>query len=640
MANQACPRVAMAAVAFTCVLAGGSASAGSGHVRGQVVGQVTGLDGRPLEGVTATAGAATAITGPGGLYTLEGVAPGARVVVTFSKAGYATTWGAVELPVAGHPAPSSDRRPTVTIDGCNTGLGNRVRHGRSAMDVFLECGAHARKPWHLLGCLAEPRFVHRVDGFTWKTLKQSLACVRMATFPLEELEHRPTTSEGTLHQTLLAAAPAVTLDAASGGTVERDGFKVTFPAGSIDAAGAVEVALSPLDVTTPALSAFPGDFRGTDSSLDDALLEAWGEVGVSLTQGGRPVPLVALAALEVPLPASSPFEPGDRVPLWSFDEAKGFFVEQFPGDSDVGSSTSLPGRYAAFGPLSHAGHWSVAGKSERACLCGTVEDARGRPVAGARVTATGLDHFAVTAARSGHDGFYCVDARRGSRVSVRASAVADGLRKDTAAVEVEAPLAAARCHSAGCGAGPVLVLPETSCVCGRTLDASGQPVPGVAVATSAGSAAVAGPDGGFCLGAPAGQRVTVFAPGYPPATVETPPGAASDPGGCAVVDLVPAAPQTTCVSGRVVAADGLPIALATVEAQDALGRPYGPPVTTDALGLYSLGGLPTATGVRIRATGLGCFALLPSVVTGETPGEPGSAACTRVQDAVCLSGPA
>ncbi len=552
MTNPARSRAAMAALALALALSSGTAWAASGRVSGQV----TGPDGRPIEGVLVTSGSARALTDAGGLYALGGVATGSRTVVSFSKAGYATTHGVVEIPAVTEDAdgdgvpdakdrcPMSDERPNVTIDGCDTGLGNGLRKGCTAMDVFLDCSTRVHKPWHLLGCLAEPRFLRRVDGLTWKTLKRSIACVRKATLPLAELEEQMAlpTASATLHRTLLPGGAVKVLDAASGGSVVRDGFVATFPPGSIGATGKVEVTLTPLDVATPALGALPGDSRAIDSSLLDALLDPWGALELTLTQAGQPVSLANPATVEVPLPLSSPFVTESLIALWSFEPTDGLWKEQFPGIATVQDSSILKGRLAAVGPVGGPGWWSLARNSEVACLCGQVEDAHGLPVAGALVTATGLDRYGVTAARSGDDGSYCIEARRGSGVSVRASAVVDGLRLDSAPVEVTTPDVTARCASGGCGVGPALALPETSCACGRTLDELRQPRLGVKVATSAGSAAVSDADGRFCLAAPAGQRVTVFGEGYPPATVETYEGPARCPHGCAVVDLVPSAP--------------------------------------------------------------------------------------------------
>ena len=634
MTNQARPRGAVPALVLACVLAGGSALAATGRVRGQV----TDPEGRPIEGVAVTAAATRAVTDAGGLYSLEGVETGRRVSVAFAKPGYATTWGVALLPAHADAdgdsipderdrCPRSDLRPAVTIDGCDTGLGNRMRDGCTAMDVFLDCAEDLRRPSHLASCLADPRFIHRVDHVTSRNLRRAMSCVQAASLPLDELDHRPAlvTPEATLHRTLLPVGAAVTLDAASGGTVEHLGFKVTFAPGSIGASGAVDVVLTPLDVTGPALGAFPGDARAVSRSHRDALLETWGLLDVRLTQGGHPVRLIAPATIEVPLPAGSPFQEGARIGLWSFDKASGLWMEA--GSAGVLPSTVLPGRLAAVGPAGRPGWWNVDRKIEAACLCGQVTDADGQPVEGALVTATGLDYFGTTTARSDEDGSYCVEARRASRVAVRASAVADGLRLDSAPVEVETPSWTEGCAGHGCGPGPELALPEVSCVCGQALDELGAPRPGVKVATSAGSAAATDADGRFCLGAPAEQTVTVFGDGYPPAPVETPAGG-SCPYGCAVVDLVPPT-QTTCVTGKVIDDIQAGIAMATVVGLDERGVSYGP-VETDARGFYTLRGLPPGTRVRIHATSQGRWGDLDAF----TATEPGGA-CTLLPDLDC-----
>ena len=553
MTNPARYRAAQP-LALALALASGTAWAASGRVSGQV----TQPDGRPVSGVEVASGEACARTDAGGLYALEGAEAGVRVVVSFSKEGHPTTYGAAEIPAAGDtdgdgvpdaddPCPASDRRPTVTIDGCDTRLGNGSRESCTAMDVLLDCSERVSARWHLLGCLVDPAFLHRVDGLTWKTFKRAVHCVHRATLPLEELGERPALPSATLHVTLLPDVATFVLDAAAGGRVERDGYAVTFPPGSIDAEGEVEVGLAPLDVTE-ALAALPGDSRAVNSSLEEVVIQPWGALQLTLAQAGLPVSLrdpdAQPATVEVLLPVPSPFEVGDRPALWSFDPTSGLWNELFPGGARVEPSSLLEGRLAVVAPVGRTGWWTAASSTPPACLEGHAEDANGSPVVGALVTASGLgvDHHALTSARALDDGSYCVEARPGSRVSVRASAVVHGLRLDSPPVEAETPLAAAGCGSAGCGAGPSLALPAVSCVSGRTLDAWLHPRVGVTVATSAGSAAASGPGGRFCLAAPAQQAVTVFAEGYAPATVET-GGPATCPAGCAEVDLVPSVPS-------------------------------------------------------------------------------------------------
>ena len=56
---------------------------------GRIGGYVTDLDGTPVEGVNVEAQGLTALSGPDGLYYIEGVAPSESILVTFKKRGFA-----------------------------------------------------------------------------------------------------------------------------------------------------------------------------------------------------------------------------------------------------------------------------------------------------------------------------------------------------------------------------------------------------------------------------------------------------------------------------------------------------------------------------------------------------------------------
>jgi hypothetical protein len=250
--------------------------------------------------------------------------------------------------------------------------------------------------------------------------------------------------------------------------------------------------------------------------------------------GARPV------QIEVPLAPDTDLVEKDRFSLWSFDGADGLWKQQFPGDARA--TGPVAGRLVAVGSVSGPGWWTVARRSDAtACLCGPVEGAERDPFAGALVTAAGLDRPGITAAQSGGDGAYCVDTRLGARVSLVASAVAGGLRLDSLPVEAELTAFAGDGVTGGCDGGPLLVLPAASCVCGVTRDESAAPVPGVRIATSAGSTATSDDQGRFCLAAPAERHVTLFGEGYAPVDVET-GGPATIPDGCTIADLVPLVP--------------------------------------------------------------------------------------------------
>jgi hypothetical protein len=459
-------QAAHAALALGLALAAATASAGTGRVNGIV----SGPDGSPLAGATVSAGAASAVTNASGLYLLEGVTTGPRVIVAFAKPGYAATYGTVAVSAGGDfdddgiadaedRCPASDLRPIVTIDGCVTGVENRLRRGCSAEDVFVACSKRARRSWHLLGCLAERRFLQRVD-FTWRTLKKSIACVHRASLPLSEAKDTPLpqTVPATLHRTLLPIGASATIPPEEGGRLESAGFSVTFPPGSIDAQEPVEAALTPLDPAGPALGAFPGDFQALDSFLAPALIETFGGLELTLSQGGQPVSLLSPATIEIPLPPNTPFDDGDRIGVWLFDRETGLWKYWFDFGAVVVAQPG--GELVATDEIPQPGWWSLA-DSQRgmSCLCGDVTDDEGQPLAGALVTATGVGYFGVGSATSGADGAYCVNGRLGSQVVLRASVIRDGVRRDSAPVPAETPLSAGSAESGGCGTGPALTVP-------------------------------------------------------------------------------------------------------------------------------------------------------------------------------------
>ena len=163
----------------------------------------------------------------------------------------------------------------------------------------------------------------------------------------------------TLDKTMLASGAAQTLDTSTGGTIEEEGFRVTFPAGSLGAAGMVDVSVSPVDVSTGELLASPGEFKGRTHDGSNVLLEAHALMNVSITQDGQSVNLKsgARATLEFVLPADTTLVAGEVVPLWFYSEADGRWSEE--GSGTVGASTSDPGRLSVIGEVSHFTWWGA-----------------------------------------------------------------------------------------------------------------------------------------------------------------------------------------------------------------------------------------------------------------------------------------
>ena len=593
-------------------VAAGSAWATGGTISGQVA-EASGL---PLEGVAVTAQGVTAVTDAGGLYALEGLRASPRVVVTFEKAGYATTYGAVELadgldddgdgiPDTSDRCPNSQLNPIVTIDGCETGMGSKVVDGCSGQDIFNQCAARATNVSGLVPCIKTHAFFLRTTNNTWDNWKKAFNCMNHATFPLAELTAPPVVqaAEATLSKVMVPVGRTQTFDAEAGGLLAEGGFVVSFPPGALAATGVVEVTISPIQILTEELGAFPGDFEGLDSGGAGVLLETFGLMDVVITQNGVPVPLKpgAEARLEFPLPEGSNL--AGAVPLWFFDPATGLWKEEAIGT--VGPSSVLPGFTAVIGSVAHFSWWNADQPYETTCMRGVVVDHLGVPVAGAAVIASGQDYSGTSYATTDGAGQFCIDVRINSLARFSATKTVDGVVFTSNALVRGTPSSMARCSTGGCESGLRLALAAPACISGLVQDAAGQGVEGVRVVTYAGASSVSGPGGAFCLPATAGVETTVYATGYVPVPVTPAVPAACPSADCATVTLAPLpAGASACISGElnVDFAASPPVSLVglTVEVLDwRTGDFLGSGVTGADRG-YCVPDLPAFTEVRVR----------------------------------------
>ena len=600
------------AVGLVAALAAGSGWAAGGTISGQVT-DATGL---PIEGVAVSTQGVTTATDAGGIYTLAGLSASPRVVVRFEKAGYATTFGAVELadgldddgdgiPDSSDRCPNSQLNPIVTIDGCETGMGSKVVDGCSGQDIFNQCAQRATNVSGLVPCIKTHAFFQRTTNNTWDNWKKAFNCMNHATFPLAELTAPPVVqaAEATLSKVMVPVGGTQTIDADAGGVLAEGGFVVSFPPGALDATGPVEVTISPIRVFAPELGAFPGDFQGLESGGGDVLLETFGLMDIVITQNGVSVPLRpgAAARLEFPLPEGSNLA-GD-VPLWFFDPATGLWKEEAIGT--VGPSSVLPGFTAVIGSVEHFSWWNADIPYETTCMRGVVVDHLGEPVAGAAVIASGQDYSGSSYATTDGAGQFCIDVRISSLVRISATKTVDGVVFPSNFVVRGTPSSMARCSTGGCESGLRLALAAPACISGVVQDAAGQGVEGVRVVTYAGASTISGPGGAFCLPATAGVETTVYATGYVPAPVTPAVPATCPSADCATVTLVPLpAGASACISGElnVDFAASPPVSLVglTVEVLDwRTGDFLGSGVTGADRG-YCVPDLPAFTEVRVR----------------------------------------
>lgn len=165
------------------------------------------------------------------------------------------------------------------------------------------------------------------------------------------------------------ASPLTLADAAAGGTlVGRNAVRLTLPpAALVDAetraavTGAVSVEMTPLNTASHEAGAFPGGLRAV-SGTNAGVLLTYGPVEFVFTQGGRRLQLATGQSAVVELPLHATLHPsgrrlavGEPMPVWSFDPARGLWVQE--GEGTVVASASATG-LALRATVGHFSWWN------------------------------------------------------------------------------------------------------------------------------------------------------------------------------------------------------------------------------------------------------------------------------------------
>lgn len=178
--------------------------------------------------------------------------------------------------------------------------------------------------------------------------------------------------ESTFDAVMRTRDAALTLaDATAGGSVTgRDGATVTLGPGSLvdstgaAVSGAVQIAITPIDVTLPGGGGFPGQFEGLTATGASTPIVSYGTTEYVLTRAGQPLQLAPgrTATIELPLYADTNLGGtavviGDRIPLWSLDETTGLWINE--GDGEVVASAASPTGLAMRATVSHFSWWNI-----------------------------------------------------------------------------------------------------------------------------------------------------------------------------------------------------------------------------------------------------------------------------------------
>jgi len=174
-----------------------------------------------------------------------------------------------------------------------------------------------------------------------------------------------------------------TVDGAAGGAASIPGGTGTidFPANSIVDAngdvytGSVDIAVKYLDPSAEITSQqMPGNLFGVNEELEERMLASYGMIAVELIDNnGNPLNLGqgTPATISMPVPASMQANAPATIPLWSYNEEYGVWVEE-------GEATLTNGSYV--GDVSHFSWWNCDIPAEYVELSLKALDQNGNPM--------------------------------------------------------------------------------------------------------------------------------------------------------------------------------------------------------------------------------------------------------------------
>lgn len=381
------------------------------------------------------------------------------------------------------------------------------------------------------------------DGYTANSRAIDTASVNSPTanFVLKRREVAKSLNIDTGGRVADVMGNALTLAAKS--LVTKDGKQVT---------GDVDVSITALDVTEPdELKAFPGSFSGIAlgrKTGETVQLETFALAEYDVRQNGEEVQLdmakSAVATIQLTL-NDDRLAVDEVVPLWYFNEETGLWEEK--GDGIVKSDGQGGLYWEANVP--HFSWWNCDQPIEtKHCISGRVVDQSGNAVRDAEVYGDGVDYSGTSYGMTDAEGYYCMDVKCGSTVTVRVvlPGAVDAVDSETISVPGDCGVT---CAGGGCAAVPDLQGYFPSCIEGYVRDgSSGAGIPGVTVYSSVGAIATTDADGYYRMNVPENVAITVYVIGRPAIVVISPP--ADEP--CAQGDFDVELPGDGDVVGQIV----------------------------------------------------------------------------------------
>ena len=108
--------------------------------------------------------------------------------------------------------------------------------------------------------------------------------------------------------------------------------------------GDVDLTMTPLDVSSDEIFAFPGGFEGVRPDGEQSNIISFGVADFTFTQNGETLQMMPGKSAEIEIPVTNAdVEVGDVIPLWTLDEDTGLWIEEGAGKIIIaaGSPTGL-----------------------------------------------------------------------------------------------------------------------------------------------------------------------------------------------------------------------------------------------------------------------------------------------------------
>ncbi|MCF6217624.1 MAG: hypothetical protein L3J62_04165 [Gammaproteobacteria bacterium] len=325
--------------------------------------------------------------------------------------------------------------------------------------------------------------------------------------------------------------------------------QLSFPAGSLGS-GNVTVNVAVGDPTTDeGRPTFPGDYMAAVASgaVADTPLESivFTEITIYDADGNEITEVNAPVTITLRLPASlqTVYSAGDTIEWWSYDEVDAVWIREdadpaTPETIDNASVIDQGGVLYARAKVTHFTWWNVDRPlNEHACLCATVVDGDGQPLAGVQLIAEGVTYNGRSRpVNTDSDGQGCVTVKRSE------GGVTDRIRLFVEQGMVSFPYDVTSANEGDVANNDIftpttegstianvgqcvdltnnIVLSYDGRITGQvTFESSNTPVAGYVINSSFGASATTDSNGNYELEVPVGQPVTLFAVGQMATTV-------------------------------------------------------------------------------------------------------------------------